>query len=101
MGDNEVKYIILALALFGCENQFNSTETSQGIELPCERYQGTYKHTTISCGDYYDETVILCDENNNYDRGNNCVNPSDVLDIVRENRPCSRCGCVVSNICSE
>ena len=93
-----MKYIVLALVVFGC-GDFESVETSQAIQLPCERHQGVYEHTTIRCGDYYDEVVVLCDENNNYDRGNDCINPSDILDIVRENKPCQICGCVVENVC--
>ena len=95
-----MRYIVLALVMLGCENQFDSVETSQAIQLPCERYQGDYEHTTISCGDYYDEVVVLCDENGNYDRGSDCINPSDVLDIVRENKPCAECGCAVESVCN-
>tara|TARA_B100001248_G_C27306024_1_gene419497 strand:+ start:566 stop:856 length:291 start_codon:yes stop_codon:yes gene_type:complete len=95
-----MKYIILALVVLGCENQFDVEETNQGLKPRCERYQGIYEHTLVSCGDYYDEVFVLCDENNNYERGSNCINPSDILDIVRENRPCSSCGCVVENVCA-
>tara|TARA_B100000902_G_scaffold398259_1_gene464435 strand:+ start:1196 stop:1483 length:288 start_codon:yes stop_codon:yes gene_type:complete len=94
-----MKYIVLALIVFGC-GDFESVETSQAIHLPCERHEGAYEHTTIRCGDYYDEVVVLCDENNNYDRGNDCINPADVLDIVRENKPCAHCGCIVESVCN-
>tara|TARA_B100000989_G_scaffold276973_1_gene237588 strand:+ start:10 stop:297 length:288 start_codon:yes stop_codon:yes gene_type:complete len=94
-----MKYIILVLIVFGC-GDFESVETSQAIKKPCKRYQGSYDYTSVSCGDYYDEVFILCDENNNYDRGLNCITPSDILDIVRENKPCATCGCVVENVCA-
>ena len=96
-----MRFIILtALVIIGCENQFDVEETNQGIKPSCQRYQGAYRHTTVACGDYYDEVHVLCDENNNYERGSDCVNPSDILDIVRENKPCASCGCVVENVCA-
>jgi len=66
---------------------------------PCETHQENYQHTTISCGDYFDDVIVLCDANANYNRGPGCLKMSDFYDVVAENKPCSDCGCVVENIC--
>ena len=96
-----MRYIILVLFVIGCGNQFDVEQTNQAPKPRCERYQSAYQYTTISCGDYYNEVFTLCDANNNYERGCDCVNPSDILDIVRENKPCPHCGCIVENVCNQ
>ena len=93
-----MKKIVLALAMFGC-GDFESVETNQGIEVPCVKYQGDYLHTNISCGDYYEAQIVLCDDNGNYERGKFCFTDSELQNIVSENKPCPNCGCVVENVC--
>ena len=66
---------------------------------PCESYHSNYTHTTIACGDYYNDVIILCDENSNYNRGHDCLKVSDMYSIVAENKPCPDCGCVTQNVC--
>tara|TARA_Y100001937_G_scaffold120934_1_gene178958 strand:+ start:24768 stop:25058 length:291 start_codon:yes stop_codon:yes gene_type:complete len=87
--------VLLALVAIGC-GEANWGPQSQE---PCETHQENYIHTTIRCGDYYDNIVVKCDENNNYDRGDDCLSMTNFYDIVTENKPCSDCGCVVQDIC--
>lgn len=92
-----MKYIIALIALIsiGCgESNWGPTSSE-----PCEMYQENYDHTTIQCGDYFDEVIVLCDENGNYERPLNCITPTEVYDIVAENKPCKDCGCIVQNVC--
>ena len=92
-----MKYVVLALALTGCGcGEANWGPQSQE---PCETYHSNYLHTMIQCGDYYDDVVVLCDENSNYDRGAECLKVSDMYDIVADNKPCKDCGCVTQNVC--
>ena len=91
--------IVLLLALFtvGCgETNWGPTPVK-----PCESYQSNYSYTTIVCGDYYDDVVVLCDENSNYNRGHDCLKMSDVYTIVADNKPCADCGCVTQNVCDD
>ena len=83
-----MKYIVLMLALVGCG-------TEDGVNWGA----GNYEHTTIQCGDYYDDVIVLCDENSNYNRGPDCLKMSDLYQVVADNKPCRDCGCVVENIC--
>ena len=90
-----MKYILLLFMLIGCGEANWGPSSSE----PCEKHQGNYLQTTISCGDYYDDVVVLCDDNDNYHRGKHCLGESDINDIVAENKPCRDCGCIVENIC--
>ena len=90
-----MKLIVLALALTGC----GEANWGPQPQEPCETYQGNYLHTIISCGDYYDDVMVLCDENSNYDRGAECLKVSDMYDIVADNKPCKDCGCITQNVC--
>jgi len=92
-----MKYVVIAVAflIFGCGEANWAPESPE----PCETYQGNYIHTTIKCGDYYDDTIIMCDENSNYDRGSDCFKKSDFYEIISDNKPCDNCGCVTKNIC--
>ena len=90
-----MKWILLAIALSGCGE---ANWGPQGEE-PCEMYQGNYLHTIIKCGDYYDDLVVLCDENGNYERPLSCVTPTEVYAIIADNKPCKDCGCITQNVC--
>jgi len=93
-----VKYILLAVMLVGCGTEDGVNWGPSNYE-PCETHQGNYEHTTIRCGDYYDDVLVLCDENSNYNRGPDCLKMSDLYQVVADNKPCRDCGCVVENVC--
>lgn len=93
-----MKYIVLMLALVGCGTE-DGVNWGAGNYEPCEMHQGNYEHTTIQCGDYYDDIIVLCDENSNYNRGPDCLKMSDLYQVVADNKPCRNCGCVVENVC--
>ena len=94
---SSLKYIVVVLALLGCGD--NGVNWDPSNHEPCETHQGNYEHTTIRCGDYYDDVIVLCDENSNYNRGADCLKVSDLYEIVADNKPCRDCGCVDQNIC--
>ena len=58
------------LLIVGCGNANWAAKSKP----PCETHQVNYEYTTIACGDYYSDAIIICDENNNYYRGIECLN---------------------------
>ena len=92
-----MKKIIAVISLFAIA--CGDANWGPSSQEPCEMYQESYSHTNIKCGDYYDDTVVLCDENGNYERPLNCVTPTEVYEIIADNKPCKDCGCVTQNVC--
>lgn len=89
---------LAALGLVACAE----TGSSYEFEKPCEGWHSDYSHTEISCGGFYAVEHKLC-AINSPDRdprlGHECITDADISKIVRENKPCPKCGCSVKNVC--